>query len=104
MGTNGGLAVVLLKPSVRQRRPPMQTRVQSLLEVSLDYVVSILVNIVGQLVFYPAQATTARVTFFSGIFLPLAFGRRWCIRRLFEGWTPRDHQQPRWLSALEVVS
>ena len=46
----------------------------------------------------------ARVTFFSGIFLPLAFGRRWCIRRLFEGWTPGDHQQPRWLSALEAVS
>jgi hypothetical protein len=82
----------------------MQTRAQSLLEVSLDFVVSILVNIVGQLVFYPAQATMARVTFFSGIFLPLAFGRRWCIRRLFERWTPRDQQQPRWLSALEAIS
>jgi hypothetical protein len=82
----------------------MQTRAQSLLEVSIDYVVSILVNIVGQLIFYPAQATMARVTFFSGIFLPLAFGRRWCIRRLFEGWTPWDHQQPRWLSALEAGS
>src|SRR5262245_38267959 len=46
----------------------------------------------------------ARVTFFSGIFLPLTFGRRWCIRRLFEGWTPRGRQQPRWGSALEAVS
>jgi hypothetical protein len=82
----------------------MQTRVQSLLEVALDHVVSILINVGGQLVFYPAQATLARVTFFSGVFLPLAFGRRWCIRRLFEGWTPRGRSQPRWLSALEVIS
>ena len=82
----------------------MQTRAQSLLEVSIDYVVSLLVNIVGQLLFYPAQATMARVTFFTGIFLPLAFGRRWCVRRLFERWTPWAHQQPRWLSALEAVS
>ena len=82
----------------------MQTRAQSFLEVSVDHVISILINVGGQLVFYPGQATMARVTFFSGVFLPLAFGRRWCIRRLFERWIPRDHQQPRWLSALEAVS
>jgi hypothetical protein len=82
----------------------MQTRRQALLEVLVDYVFSILINIGGQLVFYPRVATARRVTLFAVLVLGLALVRRFVIRRAFEAWVPAGTRQPRWHSALEAVS
>jgi hypothetical protein len=81
----------------------MQTRTQALLEVSVDYVFSILINIGGQLLFYPVLATTGRVTVFAGTLLGLAFVRRLLTRRLFEAFVAPGMPQPHWQSVLESV-
>lgn len=81
----------------------MQTRIQSILEVLVDYVFSVGVNIGGQVLFYHDVATPERVTLFAGLILGLAFVRRLVTRRCFEVFVPVGHSQPRWHSALEAI-
>jgi hypothetical protein len=81
----------------------MQTRAQSLLEVTVDYLFSVVMNIGGQLLFYPTLATTRRVTIFAVTLLGLAFLRRLLTRRLFEAFVPPGVPQPQWQSVLEAV-
>jgi uncharacterized membrane protein (UPF0136 family) len=81
----------------------MQTRVQSTLEVLVDFAFSMLINIGGQLVFYRAVATAGRVTLFAALVLGLAFARRFAIRRFFEALVPLGTRQPHWQSVVESI-
>ena len=80
----------------------MQTRLQSRVEVGLDFALSLLVNIAGQLVFYGAFATAGRTLALAFLVLGLALPRRYAIRRLFNTWLLHTARQPRWQSWLEV--
>jgi hypothetical protein len=81
----------------------MQTRVQSTLEVLVDFACSILINIGGQLLFYPTVATVGRVTLFAALVLGLALARRLATRRFFEALVPLGTRQPHWQSVMESV-
>jgi hypothetical protein len=82
----------------------MQTHRQSVLEVSIDYVFSVLVNIGGQMLVYGQHATAGRVLFLALPILLSAYPRRFATRRLFNALLSGGVQQPRWHSVLEVVS
>jgi hypothetical protein len=82
----------------------MQTRRQSALEVSIDYVFSVLVNIGGQMLVYGQHATAKRMLFLALPILLSIYPRRFATRRLFNALLPEGVQQPRWHSVLEVVS
>jgi hypothetical protein len=81
----------------------MQSRRRSTLEVSIDFLFSILFNIGGQFLVYGLYATAKRVTSFTLILLTLVYVRRYATRRLFNAWLPQGSRQPRWHSALESV-
>lgn len=81
----------------------MQTRSQATLEVSVDFVFSILINLGGQLVFYHTFATARRITLFAALVLGLAFARRLATRRFFEALIPLGTLQPHWQSVVESV-
>lgn len=80
----------------------MQTCRQSRLEVGIDFGVSLVINLVTQMLFYGALATTERSLLFAGCVLALAVPRRYAIRRLFNACVARGTRQPRWQSWLEV--
>ena len=61
----------------------MQTSRQSRLEVGADFAVSLLVNLVTQLLFYGALATAGRSLTFAALVLGLGVPRRYAIRHLF---------------------
>jgi hypothetical protein len=82
----------------------MQTRQQSVLEVSIDYAFSLLVNIAAQMLVYGKHATTERIMFLALPILLSIYPRRFATRRLFNALLPEGVQQPRWHSVLEVVS
>jgi hypothetical protein len=82
----------------------MQTCRQSRLEVGADFGVSLLVNLVAQLLFYGALATAGRSLMFAALVLGLAVPRRYAIRRLFNACVAPGARQPRWQSWLEVCS
>ena len=82
----------------------MQTRAQSSLEAFVDFVCSIVVNVLGQRALYGAAATAGRITYFSSVFLAAVFVRRFLTRRAFEALTPAGTRQSRLQSALEVSS
>jgi hypothetical protein len=79
----------------------MQTRWQSILEVTADLAFSLLINIGGQLVFYPTVATAERVTLLAVLVLGSACVRRFIVRRSFETFVPAGTRQPHWQSILE---
>jgi len=81
----------------------MQTRLQTTLEVCIDFVFSVLINIGGQLAFYHALATPGRVTLFAVLVLGLALARRFATRRFFEALVPLSTRQPHWQSVVEAV-
>jgi hypothetical protein len=81
-----------------------QTWQESTLEVSLDFTISIFVNLVGQRLIYGALASAAAMTTFTSVFLPLAYFRRLGTRLLFAAMVPMGQMQSRWHSLLEVVS
>ena len=74
----------------------MQTRRQATLEVSLDFVVSIVVNLLGQRVVYSTLATAERMTVFAVVVLAVAYARRMCTRRLFNTLVPVGQRQSQW--------
>jgi hypothetical protein len=82
----------------------MQTRWQSILEVSIDYAFSLLINVGSQLLVYGKDATAGRVTFLALTILLSVYPRRLVTRRFFDALLPAGARQPRWHSALEVVS
>ena len=82
----------------------MQTCRQSRLEVGADFGVSLLVNLVAQLLFYGALATPRRSLIFAALVLGLAVPRRYAIRRLFNAFVAPGARQTRWQSWLEVCS
>jgi hypothetical protein len=82
----------------------MQTRRQATLEVSLDFVVSIGVNILGQRVVYSTLATVERMTVFAVVVLVVAYTRRMLTRRFFNTLVPAGQRQSPWHSVLEAVS
>jgi len=82
----------------------MQTRRQSRLEVGADFGVSLLVNLVAQMLFYGALATAGRSLTFAALVLGLAVPRRYAIRRLFNTLVAPGARQSRWQSWLEVCS
>jgi TRAP-type C4-dicarboxylate transport system permease large subunit len=82
----------------------MQTCRQSRLEVGADFGVSLLVNLVAQLLFYGALATTGRSLIFAALVLGLAVPRRYAIRRLFNACVALGARQVRWQSWVEVCS
>ena len=82
----------------------MQTCRQSRLEVGADFGVSLLVNLVAQVLFYGALATAGRSLTFAALVLGLAVPRRYAIRRLFNARLAPGARQSRWQSWLEVCS
>lgn len=82
----------------------MQTRWQSTLEVATDLLCSLGINIGAQLLFYPALATTGRVTLFASLVLALATLRRFVIRRFFEARVSPGRRQPHWQSMVEAAT
>lgn len=73
------------------------------LEVSLDFLVSILVNLGGQRLIYGTLASAEVMTTFTAVFLPLAYLRRFGTRLLFSALIPAGQVQPWWQAALEVT-
>jgi TRAP-type C4-dicarboxylate transport system permease large subunit len=82
----------------------MQTCRQSRLEVGADFGVSLLVNLVTQVLFYGALATAGRSLTFAALVLGLAVPRRYGIRRLFNAAVAPGTRQSRWQSWLEVLT
>ena len=82
----------------------MQTCRQSRLEVGADFGVSLLVNLVAQVLFYGTLATAGRSLTFAALVLGLAVPRRYAIRRLFNAFVAPGARQSRWQSWLEVCS
>ena len=80
----------------------MQTCRQSRLEVGADFGVSLVVNLVAQVLFYGALATAGRSLTFAALVLGLAVPRRYAIRRLFNAFVAAGTCQSRWQSWLEV--
>ena len=80
----------------------MQTRGQSRLEVGIDFILSILVNIGAQILFYGALATAGRSLSVAALVLGLAMPRRYATRRLFNTFIAPGTRQPHWQSWLEV--
>ena len=82
----------------------MQTCRQSRLEVGADFGVSLMVNLVAQLLFYGALATAGRSLTLAALVLGLAVPRRYAIRRLFNALVAPGARQSRWQSWLEICS
>jgi len=82
----------------------VQTCRQSRLEVGADFGVSLVVNLVAQLLFYGALATAGRSLTFAALVLGLAVPRRYAIRRLFNALVAPGTCQSRWQSWIEVCS
>jgi TRAP-type C4-dicarboxylate transport system permease large subunit len=82
----------------------MQTCRQSRLEVGADFGVSLVVNLVAQVLFYGALATAGRSLTLAALVLGLAVPRRYAIRRLFNALVTPGARQPHWQSWLEVCS
>ena len=82
----------------------MQTCRQSRLEVGTDFGVSLVVNLVTQVLFYGALATAGRSLTFAALVLGLAMPRRYAIRRLFNACVAPGTRQSRWQSWLEVIT
>jgi hypothetical protein len=82
----------------------MQTCRQSRLEVGADFGVSLVVNLVTQVLFYGAFATAGRSLTLAALVLGLAVPRRYAIRRLFNALVAPGARQPRWQSWLEVIT
>jgi TRAP-type C4-dicarboxylate transport system permease large subunit len=80
----------------------MQTCRQSRLEVGADFGVSLVVNLVTQMLFYGALATAGRSLTFAALVLGLAVPRRYAMRRLFNTFVAPGTRQSRWQSWLEV--
>ena len=80
----------------------MQTCRQSRLEVGIDFGLSLLVNLVAQLLCYGALATAGRSLTFAALVLGLAVPRRYATRRLFNALVAPGARQTRWQSWLEV--
>ena len=80
----------------------MQTYRQSGLEVGADFGVSLLINLVTQMLFYGALATAGRSLTFAALVLGLAVPRRYTIRRLFNTLVAPGARQSRGQSWLEV--
>jgi hypothetical protein len=82
----------------------MQTCRQSRLEVGADFGVSLVVNLVTQVLFYGALATAGRSLTFAALVLGLAVPRRYIIRRLFNAAVAPGTRQSCWQSWLEVLT
>src|SRR5712691_5330375 len=82
----------------------MQTCRQSRLEVGADFGVSLVINLVTQVLFYGALATAGRSLTFAALVLGLAVPRRYAIRRLFNALVAPGARQSRWQSWVEVCS
>jgi len=82
----------------------MQTCRQSRLEVGADFGVSLVINLVTQVLFYGALATAGRSLTFAALVLGLAVPRRYAIRRLFNAFVAPGTRQSRWQSWLEVLT
>lgn len=80
----------------------MQTCRQSRLEVGADFGVSLVVNLVTQILFYGALATAGRSLTLAALVLGLAVPRRYATRRLFNTLVASGARQSRWQSWLEV--
>ncbi len=80
----------------------MQPRRQTLCEVGIDFVLSLGVNIGGQLLVYGALATAGRSLLFAMLVLGLALPRRYATRHLFNTWLATGTQQSRRQSWCEV--
>ena len=80
----------------------MQPRRQTLCEVGIDFVLSLWVNIGGQLLVYGALATAGRSLTFAMLVLGLAVPRRYATRHLFNTWLATGAQQSRLQSWCEV--
>jgi hypothetical protein len=81
----------------------MQSRGQSHLEVGIDFVLSVGVNIVAQVLVYGALATAGRSIAFAAMVLGLAIPRRYTTRRLFNALLVSGQRQTRWQSWVEVA-
>jgi TRAP-type C4-dicarboxylate transport system permease large subunit len=81
----------------------MQTRRQSRIEVGADFVVSLVINLVAQFLFYGELATAERSLVFAALVLGLAVPRRYATRRLFNAFVAPGQRQSRWQSWCEVI-
>ena len=62
---------------------PVQTRMQSCIEVSTDVMLGWCVAVVAQLLVYGSAATAAKVTGLTALCYGATFGRRYVLRRVF---------------------
>jgi hypothetical protein len=82
----------------------MQTCRQSRLEVGADFGMSLVVNLVTQVLVYGALATAGRSLTFAAVVLGLAVPRRYVLRRLFNAAVAPGRRQARWHAWLEVLT
>lgn len=80
----------------------MQTPWHSRLEISADFVVSLVINLGTQFLYYGALATTQRSLLFAGLLLGLAVPRRYAVRRVFNSLMTPGSPQSRRASWCEV--
>lgn len=81
----------------------MQTNRQSRIEVSADFGISLLINLLGQLVVYGPLATAGRSLGFAALVLGLAIPRRYATRRFFNAFVTPGERQTRWQSWFEII-
>lgn len=82
----------------------MQTRRHSRFEVGIDLLISLMVNIGAQILFYGKLATASRSLTLAVVILTLAVPRRYLIRRLFNARLKPGTRQSRWHSWLEIIA
>ena len=82
----------------------MQTPRHSRFEVGIDLLISLLVNIGAQILFYGKLATASRSLALAAIILTLAVPRRYLMRRLFNARLAPGTRQSRWHSWLEIIA
>ena len=80
----------------------MQKQRYSSIEAITDGILSIIVNMLGQMLVYGPAATGGKITSFACIFFALVYARRWCTRRIFERLVAPGTKQSRTQSLIEV--
>ncbi len=81
----------------------MQTQRHSRVEGGIDLLISLLVNIGAQVLFYGKLATAGRSLALAVMILALAIPRRYLTRRLFNSRLVSGDGQSRWQSGLEIL-
>jgi hypothetical protein len=92
--------IMVAKPS-RIQKSMAQSLALSRYEIGLDFCLTLVVNYGSQAIFLRAFTATRALTF-TGVFLALAMGRRYLLRRYFNRFVHPMQGQSRGMSLLET--